>query len=190
MPKDAEPHYQLGLAYLASGNAQAGARELMQAIKLDPSHVAAQLKLAEMMVGNPDIDVVKKGREKIEEVLATSPNNPDALRTLAVTDLRLEDSNDAVQHLEQALAAAPQDLKTSLTLAMVKLRANDVAGAEQVLLKGAADAPKSVDHVMALGRFYQLIRKPSEAEKAVSARLGARSRLRTRLGRSGQSSVR
>ncbi len=145
MPKDAEPHYQLGLAYLASGNAQAGARELMQAIKLDPSHVAAQLKLAEMMVGNPDIDVVKKGREKIEEVLATSPNNPDALRTLAVTDLRLEDSNDAVQHLEQALAAAPQDLKTSLTLAMVKLRANDVAGAEQVLLKGAADAPKSVD---------------------------------------------
>ena len=165
MPKDAEPHYQLGLAYLASGNAQAGARELMQAIKLDPSHVAAQLKLAEMMVGNPDIDVVKKGREKIEEVLATSPNNPDALRTLAVTDLRLEDSNDAVQHLEQALAAAPQDLKTSLTLAMVKLRANDVAGAEQVLLKGAADAPKSVDHVMALGRFYQLIRKPSEAER-------------------------
>ncbi len=29
MPKDAEPHYDLGLAYIESGNAQAGARELI-----------------------------------------------------------------------------------------------------------------------------------------------------------------
>ena len=77
MPKDAEPHYQLGLAYLASGNAQAGARELMQAIKLDPSHVAAQLKLAEMMVGNAEYRRGEKGSgkdcRKCSPLLRTTP---------------------------------------------------------------------------------------------------------------------
>ncbi len=165
MPKDAEPHYQLGLAYLESGNTPAGARELMNAIKLNPGHIAAQLRMAEMMAGSRDIEVVKQGREKAQEVLANSPNDADALRTLAVTELRLEDPDDAVQHLEQALTAAPQDLKSSFTLAMVKLRTNDVAGAEQVLLKAAADAPKSREPAMILGRFYQLLRKRDEAEK-------------------------
>jgi tetratricopeptide (TPR) repeat protein len=165
MPKDAEPHYQLGLAYLSAGNAQAGARELMNAIKFNPGHVGAQLKVAELMAGSSDPGVVKQGQEKAQEVLANSPNNADALRTLAMTELRLDDSGDAVQHLEQSLAAAPQDLKSSFALAVVKLRANDAAGAEQVLLKGAADAPKSIDHALILGRFYQLVRKPAEAEK-------------------------
>jgi Tfp pilus assembly protein PilF len=48
---------------------------------------------------------------------------------------------------------------------VVKLRANDAAGAEQVLLKSAAEAPHSPEHALALGRFYQLVRKPGEAEK-------------------------
>jgi tetratricopeptide (TPR) repeat protein len=165
MPKDAEPHYQLGLAYLASGNASAGARELLAAIKLNPGHIAAQLKVAELMAENANLEVVKQGQEKAQEVLASSPDNADALRTLAISELRLEDPDDAVQHLERALALVPQDLKSSFTLAMVKLRTNDVAGAEQVLLKGAADAPHSREHALALGRFYQLVRKPEDAEK-------------------------
>ena len=165
MPKDAEPHYQLGMAYLASGNAQAGIRELMGAVKLNPAHMAAQLKLAELMAGSGNLEVVKQGQEKAQEVLAASPNDADALRTLALTELRLEESDDAVQHLEQALAAAPRDLRSSLTLAMVKLRANDAAGAEQVLLKSAADAPHSSEPALILGRFYQLAHKPDQAEQ-------------------------
>lgn len=163
-PKDAEPHYQLGLAYLESGNAQAAAHELMGAVKLDPKHFAAQLKLAELMAGNANLDVVRQGREKAQEVLADSPNNADALLTLAVTELRLDDSADAVQHLDQALAAVPEHLNSSITLAKVKLQANDAEGAEQVLLKSAAEAPRSPEHALVLGRFYQLVHKSGEAE--------------------------
>ncbi len=165
MPKDAEPHYQLGLVYLQTGDAQAAVNELVKAVKLNPNHFAAQLKLAELMTANKDLNVVKQGQEKAEELLATSPNNADALQALAVAEMRLEDSGDAVQHLEQALAAVPDHLNSSMTLAMAKLRANDIAGAEQVLLKSAAAAPGSPEHAFALGRFYQLIRKPDEAEK-------------------------
>src|SRR5580765_7030124 len=49
MPKDGEPHYQLGLAYLASGSAATAIRELYSATQLNPKHAAAQLKLAELM---------------------------------------------------------------------------------------------------------------------------------------------
>jgi Tfp pilus assembly protein PilF len=164
-PKDAEPHYQLGLTYLQSGNPRAAAGEFLNAIKLNPKHVGAQLQVAEMMAENANPDVVKQGREKAQEVLAGSPNNPDALRTLAVAELRLEDPADAEQHLDQALAAAPQHLNSSVTLAMVKLRANDAAGAEQVMLKSVAEAPRSPEHTLVLGRFYQVVHNPAEAEK-------------------------
>jgi tetratricopeptide (TPR) repeat protein len=165
MPRDAEPHYQLGLTYLKAGDVHAAAQELTNAIKLNPKHVAAQLMVAELMAGSANLDVVKQGQQKAQDVLAASPNNADALRTLAWTELRLDDSDDAEQHLEQALTAVPQDLKASLTLAMVKLRANDSAGAEQILLKSAAEAPRSPDPSFVLGRFYRLIRKPVEAER-------------------------
>jgi tetratricopeptide (TPR) repeat protein len=164
-PKDAEPHYQLGLVYLQTGDAQAAVNELMTAVKLNPNHFAAQLKVAEIMTANKDLNVVKQGRDKAQELLATSPNNADALQTLAVAEMRLEDPDEAVQHLEEALAAVPDHLNSSTTLAMAKLRANDVAGAEQVMVKSAAAAPRSPEHAFALGRFYQLIRKPEEAEK-------------------------
>ncbi len=164
MPLDANPHYQLGLAYLESGNALAAAKELTVAVQLDPKHVGAQLKLAELMAINNNRDVVKKGEEKAQEVLALSPGNPDALNALAVAEMRLNDSTDAVEHLDQALQKVPQHLSSAITLAMVKLYDNDNAGAEQVLLKSVAEAPKSVEHAIVLGRFYLLLREPGKAE--------------------------
>src|SRR5690349_17718799 len=57
MPMDAEPHYQLGLVQLDSGNPQAAANELIKAVDLNPKHIAAQLKLAELMAANRNLDV-------------------------------------------------------------------------------------------------------------------------------------
>lgn len=164
-PNDAEPHYQLGLTYLQSGDGQAGARELMTAIRLNPGHAAAQIKVAELMASNQNPAVVKQGLDKAQEMLASSPDNVDALRTIAMAELRLDDSTSAVEHLQQALAASPQDLRSAQALAITKLRANDIAGAEAVLLQGAADAPRSPQHALVLGRFYELLGKSPDAEK-------------------------
>ena len=165
MPKDAEPHYQLGLAYLESGNSKLGINELLQATRLDPKHVTAQLKLAQLMIVNGNSEVVKAGQKRAEEVLATSPDNPDVLQALAFSELRLNDSADAIQHLEQALKKVPQHLNSATTLALAKLANRDVAGAELVMQKAVADAPRSVEHAVAFGSFYAYIRKPADAEK-------------------------
>ena len=56
MPKDAEPYYQLGLTYLASGNARNGVAALRHATELNPKHAGAQLKLAELMTTSQNQD--------------------------------------------------------------------------------------------------------------------------------------
>lgn len=165
MPNDAEAHYQLGLAYLNSGSAPAGANELMKTVKLDPKHLGAGLKLAELMAENSDRAVIQQGQQKAEDVLAASPGNAEALWVLAVAELRQENPEDGVRHLQEALAKAPEHLNSSIALAQVKILANDIDGAKQILEKGAVDAPNSASHAFVLGRFYQALQKTAEAEQ-------------------------
>jgi Tfp pilus assembly protein PilF len=166
MPKDAEPHYQIGLAELDAGKAQAAADEFRRASQLNPKHVGVQLKLAEMMAANRNPDVIREGEKRAQAILAIEPGNPDALQALAAAELRLgEDPSEAVAHLEEALEKVPAHLGSATDLAMVKMRAHDMAGAEKVLLKSVADAPKSREHAIVLARFYLVVHKPQEAER-------------------------
>src|SRR5579862_49315 len=43
MPRDAEPQYQLGLTYLATGGASTAVAALRKALELNPKHTGAQL---------------------------------------------------------------------------------------------------------------------------------------------------
>jgi len=57
MPKDAEPYYQLGLAYLESRNVASAVGAFRQATQLNPQHAGANLKLAELMTVSRDKDL-------------------------------------------------------------------------------------------------------------------------------------
>src|SRR5262245_64040825 len=60
MPKDAEAHYQLGMAYLASNNVQAAASAFYRATSLNSKHADAQKQFSRLIVGSSD-------RKAIEE---------------------------------------------------------------------------------------------------------------------------
>ncbi len=163
-PSDPEPYYQAGLAYLATGDFNSAAGNLQKASELDPKHVGAQLKLAELMAVNRNVDVVKEAEKRAQAVLKVSPENPDALATLALTELQLGKPEDAEQHLLQALAKFPQHLKSSTTLATLKITRKDLKGAEEALQEAVRQAPQSAEAPLALGRFYLMARKPAEAQ--------------------------
>ncbi|MBI1791140.1 MAG: tetratricopeptide repeat protein [Acidobacteria bacterium] len=162
-PKNAEAYYQLALVYLQIGDPQSAFNNLKQASDVDSTHVAARLKMAELMAASRSTELVKQAGEKAQEILTLSPDNPDALHLLAITELRQGKSTDAIQHLEQALKKMPQHLVSSVTLARVKLAQKDLAGAEEILKKAAGD-PKSVEAQIVMGRFYLLQQKTAEAE--------------------------
>jgi tetratricopeptide (TPR) repeat protein len=164
-PKDAEPYYQLGLAYLASNDVGSAASSFKKATELNPKHTGAQLRLSELMAASRSQAMVQEAQKRTEVVLALLPDDAEALNLLAFTELRLGKPESAEAHLEQVLRKSPGNLRSSVTLAQTRLARHDVAGAEEALKQAVAQAPKSPDPVVYLGGFYLALGKTAEAEQ-------------------------
>ena len=166
-PKNAEAYYQLGLAYLAQQDYRSAVAALRQAIALNPKHTAAKLQMAELMASVSDSGVLKDAQQRLQDLLAGDPNNPDALHALALTELKLGDAADAMQHLELALADAgkSQELSIAITLAQAKLQQKDAKGAEEILKKACQESATPADASVYLGQFYISQHRTAEAEQ-------------------------
>jgi len=164
MPKDAEPHYQLALVYIARRDFRSAYSSLNKAVRLNSKHREAQLKLAELLAATPEKENVEQAQQKVQELLSTGENSAELLDILAVTEYRLGNLQDAEKHLQQAIAKFPKDLASAIGLAQVKKAQNDLAGAEDVLKKIAAQQPPSANAFLAVGRFYLSAGKPADAE--------------------------
>ncbi len=162
-PKDSEVQYQLGMAYLATGDIGRGAASLHKALELNPKHPMARLRLAQLMSNTSNEVVLKEARQRLESFLQDSPNDPDALHALAFTEMKLGDPKDAMQHLEQAIRAAPQQVALAATLAETKIQQKDFKGAEEVLRKACENSPKSADCIVIEGRLYAIENRPADA---------------------------
>ena len=167
MPRDAEPHYRMGLAYLDSGDAASSFRAFQRATALNPDHSGAQLKIAEFLTMSRDEKLVQQAVDRLLGAFGTSPDNPEAIDTLAIAEWKLGRPEDALERLEQAVQKFPTHLQSAVTLARMKVNQNDAAGAEQVLKKALADAPQSSSAALALGELYVFMRQPSKAEVEV-----------------------
>jgi len=163
-PRDAEPWYQLALAYFASNQTGLAITALQQATKLNPKHTAAQLRLSEVMVGSQQPAVLAEAVDRLGQVLATDPDDPDALDALALADLKLKKPEDAEKLLRQALSKFPAHVKSSAALAAIEYGKGDLESAEQTLKKAISQAPQSPDAVLALAQLYQLEKKNLAAE--------------------------
>jgi tetratricopeptide (TPR) repeat protein len=164
-PTNPEAYYQLGLASLAAGDLRQGVIALRKTLELNPKHAGARLRLAELMTYASDPEVLKDARQRLESLIQDSPENADALHALALTELKLGDSDEAVQNLERAVSSAPQEMVFTVTLAQAKLANNDFKGAEAILKKACDDFPKSPAAPVILGRFYSSRNRTADAEQ-------------------------
>ncbi len=166
-PKDAEAYYLLGEVYLATGEPQAAVDQFQRAVALNPKHTRAQVRLAEMTAANKDPGTVAGTAKRVEDILKYSPDNPDALNALAISEARLDHSDQAIAHLEQALKKAPYHVKSAVSLASIRASKGDTQGAESVLTRLATDAPKSVEPQLALAQFYWAAGRKEAVEPAL-----------------------
>lgn len=163
MPNDAQPYYELGQAYLASGDVLTAFANFRKAVELNPALVPAQLKMAEALSTNPDKDSLEDAEKRLQGVLTHSPGNIDALDMLGLTEWKLGKRENAEKHFLEAMAKAPADLKASVGLAQIKLAQRDLQGAEEVLRRAAAQTPPTAGPFNVLGEFYLLSGKPDKA---------------------------
>ncbi len=166
MPKDAEPYYRLGMAYLAAQNFEAAFSSFYKAASLNPKHAGAQLQLSRLMVASSDRKMLEDAQKRAQGVVTESPENSTAIETLAIAEFKLGNPDTAEGLIQNELAKAPADLQAAQVLARMKIARKDLAGAEEVLKKSAASAPKSAPAALALGQFYRLAGKLTEAEAA------------------------
>jgi tetratricopeptide (TPR) repeat protein len=167
MPRDAEPYYRLGLAYLPSCDWSNAVKAFKQATERNPKHAGAILKLAEIMTASGNKKLIGEASTKLEKLLDASPDNAEAIDTLATAELHLGNTEEAVKRLEDSLQKSPGRLESSVILAQVKLRQRDLTGAEEVLKKARTSAPQSVPAALALGQFYLISRHPEKAEEEI-----------------------
>jgi tetratricopeptide (TPR) repeat protein len=167
MPQDVEPYYQEGLAYVGLGNYQAAFQAFQRATQIDPKHVGALVKLTELLSTKKKGEFLHWAEQHGKTAVELSPENPDALNALALTELRLGNEADASRYLEQALGKMPQHLRSSMALAVVKLSHRDIAGAEQILKQAVSQAPQSPEPLIALSQLYLIVGKTSEAGAAL-----------------------
>ena len=164
MPKDAEPNYQLGLAYLARTDFQRAYYYFKKAVDLNPKHQQAQLKRAELLAATNNKENLQEAQQQVHELLNTTTSTAEILDTLAAAEWKLGNQQDAEKHLEEAFSKFPRDLSSAVALSRVKLAHKDMLGAEDVLKKAAAQQPPSANALMALGHFYMSTGKAAEAE--------------------------
>src|SRR5579871_3479122 len=72
MPKDAEPYYRMALVYLKTNNLAMGIPALRKAVELNPKHAEAQLKLAELMTGSRNKELIEKAAGALQDLVAAS----------------------------------------------------------------------------------------------------------------------
>ena len=167
MPKDAEPYYRTGLVYLEMRNLAGAIPAFRQATQVNPNHTGAQLKLAELMTTSRNQEVVQDAVTRLQAVLAVSPDNTEAIDTLAMAESRLGRSDAAEKRLEDALQKFPAHLQSSVALARLKVSHKDLSGAEEVLKKAVASAPQSAPAEVALGELFLLLKQPDNAEREI-----------------------
>jgi tetratricopeptide (TPR) repeat protein len=165
-PKKAEPYYQLGRTYLALGDVRSGVGYLRKAIELDQNHKEAQLKLAELMASTNSQTILEEAEKRTEALLTQTPDNAEALRVMALAELKLGKPENAEAHLQQALAKLPENLSASIMLARMKIAEKKFDEAESILKKAADASPKSPEAWVVLGDYYLMHGKTAEAEAA------------------------
>ncbi len=153
-PRSADAHLFLGMAYriLGSADLMGEARaELVQALELNPSLVAARFILAQLYL---DIRRPTGAKETLTTGLVQHPGQPQLLALLAEAERQLGDPRTSVDLARRALQGDPALLQARyyLGLALLDLgqRAEGIAELEQVV---RADAPAAEAH-LALGTAY------------------------------------
>lgn len=167
MPKDAEAHYQAGLAALGKGDLRAALDYFNTAARLNPAHTDARMKAAEMMALSGDRQLIGAAERSLTEMLQASPSNLDLLDMLAEAEAELNKPEEAVRHLQQALEKSPGRLASSIALSKIKLAQKDTAGAEEVLRQALQQDSKSAAPLLALAAFYLQTGRIADAQTQI-----------------------
>ena len=154
-PKYPGAHGNLGLVYLATGNMDAGIRELREEEKLNPDEPTAYATLARVYAYKHDS---AEATAQLQKLLEIDPKNRDAALSLGQLLTSEKKYPEAVAVLEKAYQLAPESGAVKYQLGFAYIRNGD-KDKGLTLLQTALNAEQDTDHgALALNNVaYSLI---------------------------------
>src|ERR1051325_11517569 len=95
-PEDAEIYYQMGLAFSGVSDFRAAYQSFRKAVTLKPNYTAAQLKIAQLQLASGEEEMVKDANARLKTLLQGNQATPEMLNTLAFSELKLGNTENAV----------------------------------------------------------------------------------------------
>ncbi|HSY16735.1 MAG TPA: tetratricopeptide repeat protein [Candidatus Acidoferrales bacterium] len=140
-PESARVHFQLGAAYLASGDEAKGAASLNRALELDPGDADAVMLLAQLQIknGNADAAINAVGR-----VMQKYPQMVQAQLLLADAYRLRNRFNEALEIYAKLEKQAPTNTQVLLLEGATELQTGDKALARQKFERVLVSAPNSL----------------------------------------------
>jgi beta-barrel assembly-enhancing protease len=110
-----------------------------------------------------DTDNLNGRHKQLEESLAKDPGNIDLLYSLALTEDKMGQINEALNHYLIALSISPRDEDVLKSLGLLYLRIGKTELAQSYLLRASAINPGNDEVTLALGKAYEALGKYGNA---------------------------
>ncbi len=181
MPKDAEPFYQLGMAYAGVGAGKQAVEAFAKAVSLNPKHEGAQFQMAMVKVGSNKPEIVQEAKQVLTAYVAGHPGNLDAMGALAVGEAKLGNKDEALKLLQATVEKAPDDVRAASMVVALYAARGDVNAAKDLARQLAEHEPNSPGAAILRAQISLATRDTADADAQISRALALRRDFRPAL---------
>jgi Flp pilus assembly protein TadD len=160
--------FHLGRALILNGRLEAGRGELREAVRLRADYLEPRMALASLAL---DSGQFQAAQEALEEVLAISPDNPDALVLRAGALQGLARYGEARAVLTGLKIRFPNTPGLDVESAFIKLREGKLAEAERVFRKRYQPGQDNLRPLVGLVETLTAEKRSADAQRALEAEL-------------------
>jgi len=159
-PEQAEPHYNMGLAYEKKGMTYLAEGEYRDALGVDPSHLGSVLKLGQILYNNKALG---EAMELYRAYLLKDRNTPEIYYRMGLIYKEQKEYKKAFQAFEDARARGFDEADNYFNLGFVCYEMNEDEDAEYYLKSAISRHLDSPGAHLYLGNIYYKSRKLNEA---------------------------
>ena len=141
----------LGAVRSGTGDLAGARKAYAQVLEADPLFRPAILNLVRIDAGQQKFD---DARRRLNELLARTPDDADALFELGMVEQRAGRASEAVRHLKKAVTLARRDTRPGLALVDLQLALRQSEDAIETAKGLSSRYPESLQVQAALGRAY------------------------------------
>ena len=152
-PASVPPRYELGKAYLKSGNTDQAARCFREVLNLETNHIPAILALAQLSLLRGDLDATVY---PLTQLLQWRPKNQAALELLARAYYNQKQLNEVVRIYRQLAQDHPADPRYPIRIGETLVEQGKLAEARIAFNRADELAPKAPESIGAVQQLIHL----------------------------------